>query len=1058
MNLKDLVDKVLYAGSNFTRKEGELIFNNGLAYNIKSKKIESIYHIYGNVKNENGTGDFSSHIKIDIARNKLVGSKCSCIESVESLKLTNNYVCKHNIATIYMFYDMAKKRIVKTNTKSTGAQSIGSNIINSLKENRNEQPLSLDIKLKYVKEAPINYYEAEFRIGKKSTNLINSLEEFISCRKNNKPITFNKEFTYKPQVDTFSPEDNKVLDFIQEYVELNSVLKSGSYKIVSGKSLIILPNTLRRFLMLIDSKKKIVINYDYLDYSTEVVKRNIEIGFNIKLEGENLVLRTKKLFPIPLNENKDVYIYDRKLYVPSENQVKYYKPIYNELKSRGEIKFDKSVETLKDLINGIQKISNDIIIDEKVKDYTEKLITPKFNFEKQGNKLYCKVVVNYCGEDINLTKDDCNKSFLRDLKKEEKISMELERLRFIKKEDSFVFIGDDEDIFNLLSYELDNLKSLGEIHLSNEFKGIKIINSSFIDGAIEEEDEYFSLKYKVGDLTLKELQSAVYALRDNKSFYKSSKNNFLDLMDMKVVGFLNLLSDLNNGNLLKDESIKVDKNKGLYLDSIIKKKSLDFISGEEALNSIRENILNRNYKDSKAPKELNASLRDYQLVGYEWLNAISDMGFGGILADEMGLGKTIQTIAFLFSRKKSKSLVITPTSLIYNWKAEFESFAPKMKIGIVHGSKGEREKVLDNKSDYDVILTTYGTLRNDFEKYTETTFDYCVIDEAQNIKNQASQSTKIVKTINANCRIALTGTPIENNLTELWSIFDFVMPKFLYSEEKFKHKFINSGGKNIEDLKTLIKPFILRRLKEDVLEELPNKIEKKYFVEMPMAQKQVYKAYMKDVKAKMKAGKDDKLTIFSYLTKLRQLCLDPSIISEEYKGGSGKINATMDILNTAIESDNKILIFSQFTTVLKKIEEEIKKVGIEYLYLDGSVKSKDRINLVNKFNENNNIKVFLISLKAGGTGLNLTSANLVIHFDPWWNPAIEDQASDRAHRMGQKRVVEVIKLISQDTIEEKIIKMQDEKKELINNVINGEVMDGKVLNRLSDEEILELFN
>ena len=434
------------------------------------------------------------------------------------------------------------------------------------------------------------------------------------------------------------------------------------------------------------------------------------------------------------------------------------------------------------------------------------------------------------------------------------------------------------------------------------------------------------------------------------------------------------------------------------------------------------------------------------------------MGFGGILADEMGLGKTIQTIAFLLSKKGSKTLVITPTSLIYNWKDEFSNFAPSLNIGIVHGSLDERAKVLEKQQEYDVLLTTYGTLRNDFENYKNNIFDYCIIDEAQNIKNPTSQNTNIVKSINAKCRIALTGTPIENNLTELWSIFDFIMPRFLYTEQKFKEKFVNTGGKNIEELKTLIKPFILRRLKKDVAEELPDKIEKKYLVEMTVDQKQIYKSYMKDVKSKMKLNKEDKITIFSYLTKLRQLCLDPSLLIEGYCGGSGKIKATIDIVSNAIDCNKKILIFSQFTSVLKKIEEEIAKEGIEYLYLDGSIKAKERINLVNKFNESPHIKVFLISLKAGGTGLNLTSANLVIHFDPWWNPAIEDQATDRAHRIGQKKVVEVIKLISQDTIEEKIVKLQETKKELINNVMNGEVMDGKVLSKLTDEEILGLFN
>lgn len=1055
MNLKELVDKVLYSGSNFSRKEGELIFKQGLASNIKSKKIDSIYHIYGNVKNENKTMEFSSHIKIDIENNRLQGCKCTCSECEENGRVTKNYICKHNLATIHMFYDLAKKRIPKSKENS---ENKGNIILKSLRNKSEVSNLNLDIRLKYVKEEPIGYYEAEFRVGRKNTNLINFIEEFINTRSTKVPLTFNKEFTYKPEEDIFSKDDENVLDFIKEYIELNKAVKNTNYQIVKGKTLRILPNTLRRFLELVDSNKKIVINYDYLDYSSEVLNRDVEIAFNIKLEDNCFILRTKKKFPIPLNENNDVYIYDRKLYIPSINQVKYYKPLYNELKNKGEIKFDKSVEVLEELLSLLRKITNDITLDERVKDFTEKLITPQFYFEKNMNKLYCKVNVNYCGEKIDLISEHSKKNFLRDLKREDKICMELERLRFIKKEEKFVFIGEDEDIFNLLSFGLENLKTLGEIHLSSEFKGIRIINSSFIDSVIEEEENYFSLKYNIGDLSIRELQGSLIAIKENRSFFKTDRNDFLDLTDPKVVGFLNLIEDLCNGVELKDGAIEIDKNKSIYLDSIIKKKNLDFITGEEGLKSIRNTLSNRNHEGIKPPENLKATLRNYQLTGYNWLTELADMGFGGILADEMGLGKTIQIIGFLLPKKGNKILVITPTSLIYNWKDEFSNFAPTLNVGIVHGSKNEREKVLENQQEYDVLLTTYGTLKNDLERYKDTIFDYCVIDEAQNIKNPTSQSTKTVKCINANCRIALTGTPMENNITELWSIFDFIMPKFLYSEQKFKEKFINTGDKNIEELKILIRPFILRRLKKDVLDELPDKIEKKYLVEMPSAQKQVYKAYMKDVKAKMKLNKDDRITIFSYLTKLRQLCLDPSLLIEGYQGGSGKIRTTIDIVKSGIEYDKKILIFSQFTSVLKKIEEEICKENIEYLYLDGSVKAKDRIKLVNEFNENTNIKVFLISLKAGGTGLNLTSANLVIHFDPWWNPAIEDQATDRAHRIGQKRVVEVIKLISKDTIEEKIVKLQESKKELINNVMNGEVMDGKVLGKLTDEEILGLFN
>ena len=459
------------------------------------------------------------------------------------------------------------------------------------------------------------------------------------------------------------------------------------------------------------------------------------------------------------------------------------------------------------------------------------------------------------------------------------------------------------------------------------------------------------------------------------------------------------------------------------------------------------------------PSNLNATLRDYQISGLQWLNTLNHYNFGGILADEMGLGKTLQTIAFLLTQKGKKSLIVTPTSLIYNWNIEFEKFAPDMSVLLIHGSKKEREDNLKDLDKYDVIITTYGTLRNDLENYENIVFDYCVIDEAQNIKNPVALSTEAVKSINAKMRFALTGTPIENNLLELWSIFDFVMPGYLYNRNKFQNIFISSED-NTKNLKKLIKPFVLRRTKKEVMKELPPKIEKNFFVELNKDQRKIYSAYIQDVQEKMKDInlKKDKITILSFLTKLRQLCLDPRVLLDDYTKKSSKVDACLDILEESIQHNHKILLFSQFTSVLKNLGQELDKNNITYSYLDGQTNAKERLKLVDEFNETDNSKVFLISLKAGGTGLNLTSADVVIHFDPWWNPAVEDQASDRAHRFGQKNVVEVIKLIAKGTIEEKILKLQENKKDLIDEFINGDLSNGNVLKSLSDTEIIDLFS
>ena len=535
--------------------------------------------------------------------------------------------------------------------------------------------------------------------------------------------------------------------------------------------------------------------------------------------------------------------------------------------------------------------------------------------------------------------------------------------------------------------------------------------------------------------------------------------SFVDLKDKEVIKLLNLIDNLSEDSSIKSNEIKIHKSKAVFINESIKDNSLSFIHGKNIVEHISNKIESLTDINYEVPKDLKAKLRDYQLTGFNWFKTLSYYEFGGILADEMGLGKTLQTITFLLSEKGKKSVIVTPTSLIYNWKSEFEKFAPNLNIKIIHGNKEERIFTKEYIKEYDVLLTTYGTLRNDYNLYEDINFDYCIIDEAQNIKNSLSQSSEVVKKLNAKVKFALTGTPIENNLMELWSLFDYIMPGYIYSKKKFQDKFIKNE-KGIIELKKYIKPFILRRLKNDVMSELPDKIEKRYVVEMTKEQKKVYKTYIDDIKNKMKE-KDltkDKITIFSYLTKLRQLALDPGILVDGYIGGSGKIDVTVDLINEFINNNHKILLFSQFTSVLDSIKTIFDAEGIEYFYLDGSTKASERVSLVNEFNNSNKVKVFLISLKAGGTGLNLTSADVVIHFDPWWNPAIEDQATDRAHRFGQKNVVEVIKLISKGSIEEKIIKLQESKKEIINEIMNGNYTNGGFLSSLDADEIKELFS
>lgn len=491
------------------------------------------------------------------------------------------------------------------------------------------------------------------------------------------------------------------------------------------------------------------------------------------------------------------------------------------------------------------------------------------------------------------------------------------------------------------------------------------------------------------------------------------------------------------------------------------------IQTDEGFRALIERVIQPENQDLQPPEQVRGVMRDYQVTGFKWFEMLAACGFGGIMADDMGLGKTLQTIAFLaaeYEKHGIPSLVVAPTSLIFNWQAEFEKFMPDVKVQVVHGLPEERRQILQDISDYQVIITSYGMIRRDLPYYMEHSFDYCIIDEAQHIKNPNTSGAKAVKSIRANGYFALTGTPIENNLTELWSIFDFVMPGYLLGRTKFRRLYEipivrHQDRAALESLQRQIKPFIMRRLKKNVLKELPDKIESYMVCDLNEEQKRLYLAYAAQAKADIVRLEEEKgfgksrIEILSIITRLRQLCCHPAMFIEDYQEGSGKLDALMELVENALQSGRRILIFSQFTSMLNIISETLERMEVEHFYLDGSVSSVKRLDMTYAFNHGMR-DVFLISLKAGGTGLNLATADMVIHVDPWWNPAVENQATDRAHRIGQNKIVQVVKLVTRGTIEEKICRLQEKKQEMINSVVeDGEMM----LSSMTLEEIQALF-
>ena len=509
--------------------------------------------------------------------------------------------------------------------------------------------------------------------------------------------------------------------------------------------------------------------------------------------------------------------------------------------------------------------------------------------------------------------------------------------------------------------------------------------------------------------------------------------------------------------------------RALTLDAFNDADSGVHFDRREAFRTLAEEITGGSAAvDTPVPEGLQATLRSYQYAGYQWLVRLARLGFGGILADDMGLGKTLQTIAYLLHQheenQEARSIIVMPTSLIYNWEAELKRFAPSLSYRIIVGSKKERTALLTDVPPGTLLLTSYATLRRDASLYDDMTFDSIISDEGQYIKNSYTQNTRSLKSLNGLHHFSLTGTPIENSLADLWSIMDFCLPGYLHSWREFRHLYEipitrYEDTARLNQLKRQIAPFILRRMKNDVLTELPDKIDTVLYAELSEEERRIYhtqlalshKAFIEEIAGHSLA--QSRVRVLTLLMRLRQVCCSPALFLDGFDKPSAKLSLCLSVIEDRAAAGHQMLVFSQFTSVLDMIAPELDKRGIAYVTLTGKTKSQDRMELVNRFNKEK-IPVFLISLKAGGIGLNLTSADTVIHFDPWWNQSVENQATDRTHRIGQKKSVHVIRLITKDTIEEKILELKEKKQALSDAIITSE--EG-VISRLTMDDLHNLF-
>lgn len=993
-------------------------------------------------------------VSIVIENNKeIVKTICDCKE------YRNFQSCKHIGAVFVNYYETLFKGSI------INVHKITEDILNKFMPDENtliKKELQVELIINVTEKESYYYYygrtytdfNIKIMIGEdKLYTLGNHATAFKVAYENQEgEVYFGKNFTYIPEKYYLSSNSKTIIESYLDVCE-------GSY------NRNIFAKDFKTFLNKIKNTNFIINNY-----KIEGIKEGFPISSNLIKNNESYELD----FDL---ENIEVLIKNDYEYILYKGNLYHLRKLEQELiDDLMENKLDKliiSKEKVDAFTKGLLKIvRKNLKIDASVTDITlPKEISTKLYFDLRSSYILVDALFKYDEKEVNYF--DKSNTILRDIDYETKVINDILKYGF-EIDNNKIILKDIEKEVEFLENGLENLATKYEIFTTEKFKGINIkkktsVTSMFGIG----QDNILSYTFSLGDINSNELVNIFEEIKNKKKYYRLKNGDILNLEDES----LKELSDLKDDLELSDAEIiaghgAILKYRAIYLDSL-KNTKYNIIKTD----NLFDNFIDKFYKfkdiNLTLPKDELKILRDYQLTGVKWLYTLAKTGFGGILADEMGLGKTIQVIYYikqmLKDNENNKFLIVVPTSLAYNWDHEFDSFGSNIKRKICVGNKDKRTKILRNLNDTNVIITTYGLLREDEELYNNLNFNTMVIDEAQNIKNNMAGITKVVKKINAETKFALTGTPLENSILELWSIFDFIMPGYLASLTKFQSKykikdFDEDSEILIKGLSKQINPFILRRKKQDVVKELPDKLINDIYIELKDEQKKLYVAELERVKEEMEkiieteGMNKARFLILQLLTKLRQICIDPSIVYDNYKDGSNKLEQLESIVNEYIKNNHKILIFSSFKTALNIVKEKLNKAKIKTYMIDGSVPAKDRIEMVDNFNNNDDVKVFLIMLKSGGTGLNLATADVVIHLDLWWNPQAENQATDRAHRIGQKNTVEVIHLITKGTIEEKILELQNKKRILSDKLIDGEIRDKNILSELTKEDIKNLLS